>query len=722
MMNAKKTMGWRCLNYGACKKADSSEPVEIAVGADFHCPECGGSDGIRMKGKRPNFPLYGLVAGGIALSVVIVMLLSGGKGGPVVHRRGGGEGPRPVIIEPLKYPNGIDRKVLARPDAVLYKEQDGDAAADPKPNNFEQFYVYGDDPQSKRLRVGRTNVAEDGWLARDDAMEWPHSIIVSFEETENRNPVLFFREDEPLRQLLENPAGRTAAVAGHYRTIADHVDRGEVLPADYPVVCIEPKHHDNQPLIMPVLEARILETPVSGGRMLKVAAAGETRGATDFRSERYVKLLRELREAEERRRLSEIRIDVDLVFVIDMTGTMQPWIDGLFGALKGIVAELDGSTKNGSGIRFGLWGYQDKDELSGIQFRTRDFTPELQDAANFRNLLETIKVNRMTPDSYPEDVFAGVTDAISKTSWRKNAQKVIVLIGDAPGHTTQKNGAREDFDAAQVRQLANDARIQIASIAIKDSSKPEYLPYHPKLEEQFTHLASNPGLNAPSYLSLDQTGTDGFRDRMEDLLEVFLKQPVPSDTPGSEPVSDAGKIALGILQSARARVVSAEVNEAGESVMPRDINGWIYEMDLIDPSIRSLEPKLLVTRSELNTLVGLTDHVVSQLEEAAILGKDFYDQLLDAVAGAASGGRSSGEGVQLPTFLQGLPYKSEVMSRSAEWFRALDTAGQQQFISSIKAKLNYYRRINETPSLWRSLNSNALSDDQVAEIPLSQLP
>jgi serine/threonine-protein kinase PpkA len=724
-MKSKKTMAWRCLNYGACQKADASEPVEAIAGGIFRCPECGGDDGIQIKGKKPNYGLFGLAGGAAVLLLVLVMLIAGGGDG------GGGDDDddddddgdgEVVIVEPLKYENGIDRQVLARPDAMLYAAPEGGATVDPKPNSFERFYVYGDDPQSKRIAVGRTNIAKDGWIEREDTVEWPHSMIVSFEDSQNRHPVLFFRDEAPLQALLDEPSALSSSVNQHYRTIADHIGRGEVLPVDYPVICIEPDHHADQPLIMPVLEARLMEGDAGGARMLKVSAAGEERGATDFQSERYIKLLRELQEAAERRRLSELRVDMDLVFVVDMTGTMQPWVDGLMKAMSEIVAGADGGSNKSGWVRFGLWGYQDKDTLEGIKFRTWNFTSELQTATDFRSLLESVKVNRMTPDSYPEDVFAGVTDAISKTPWREDAQKVILLIGDAPGHTTVKDGARDDFDVGQVRQLASDAHIQIASIAILDSSKPEYAAYHPKLLKQFEDLARNPGQSASSHLSIDQTGSASFLSKMEDILQVFMEQPASSGAPEDKPTSDAGKMAEIILDSARARVVSAAVNESGEVVMPRDITGWVYEMDLLDPSVRSLQPKLLVTRAELNTLVGMVDHLATQLVEAAILDKDFYDELLGAVAGAASGGRSESAGVQLPAFLQGLPYQSDLMSHSAEWFRALDDGGKQSFIASIKAKLNYYKKVYETPSLWRSLSSGGSFENQVAEIPFSQLP
>ena len=734
-MKKNKANAWRCLNYGRCDVADSSEAVELPPGSEFLCPKCGGDDGIRLKPKPPNFPLFGLLGGAALLVIAIIVLLAGGGTSicATCHKKPcvctttevcsscGLRHSGPCFTPPLKYPNGIERQVLVRPDAVLYRELMGTDAAETQPNTFDRYYVYGDDPQSDRLWVGRSNVEPDGWLKRDDTMEWKHSTIVSFNEMGNRHPVLFFREMEPLHNLVKTPASINEAVTAHYANIESHIARGEVLPPDYPIICIEPRHHTNEPLIMPVLDARMPED-ASLGRMLRVAAAGESRGETSFQSERYVQLLRKLKEAEEAQRLSEVRVDVDLVFVIDMTGTMQPWVDELLDAVKGVVAEFGNKPDSKTGIRFGLWGFQDKENLSGIQFRTKNFTHSLKEAADFRDLLETIKVNRMTPDSYPEDVFAGMTDAIRRTSWRDGAQRVMILIGDAPGHTTVKLGGREEMNAPQVRQLATDAGVQIASIAVKDSSNTAYVQYHVPLEEQFKELARNPGLKKISYIQIDQAGTASFRKGMEDLLGVFLQQPDVSAPAENVPTSEAGQIARSILESARARIVSAEVNESGEPVMPRDIDGWVYELDLLDSSVRALEPKLLVTRSELNTLVDLASEVVRKLDESVILGTDFYGQLLDAVAGVASGGRASGEGSQLPAFLQGLPYQSDMMGKSAEWFQALDNDGRQQFISKVKAKLTYYRMVNETPTLWRSLSQGASFRNQVAEIPFSQLP
>ena len=155
--------------------------------------------------------------------------------------------------------------------------------------------------------------------------------------------------------------------------------------------------------------------------------------------------------------------------------------------------------------------------------------------------------------------------------------------------------------------------------------------------------------------------------------------------------------------------------------MPSDFTGWAFEQDLVDPSIPALEAKLLVTRQELNLLVGLAENLVDKLASASILGTNFYDQMLEVVTGTVTGGRSDALKDKLP-FLKGLPYRSEIMDRSAEWFMALDKAGQEKFISSIRSKLTYYREVSDTPARWCPLSPGAPQNLRVAEIPLSQLP
>ena len=651
--------------------------------------------------------------------MIVVWLLGGGKGteGPLPQPSPSASSSPAAKTAPVVGPNGLPMQVLAKPGAEMFYDRAGGKASC-QPTNFERLFVFDQDPASEKIQVGRTNLQADGWIPKKDTMDWPHSIVVNFRDQQNRHPVLFFRDQDDLRKLVGSDK-REDAAKQYYQEIDEHIRQGQVLPANFPVISIEPSHDGQQLIILPALAAEFIQINGVETRLLKVAAAGERRGGSDFRSDGYIKMLRELRQAAAARELSLKRIDMDIVFVVDTTGSMQPWVDGVFEAMRRIVQTA--GTNGTELVRFGLWGYQDDDTMKGIQYRTRNFTPALATAKEFAGVISKVRVNKMTDDDYPEDVFAGVMDAIANTAWRSK-NRVLVLIGDAPGHTTKREGGRKDIDTPAVRQIAIDAGVQIATLSIKDNSNPAYAQYHPMLEQQFKKLGENPGGRGPAYLSVNDKGVQIFQGMIEQLIGTLVDQPTALGKPLVEAPLDAGGIARGMLDSARARVVAQTLNASGESVMPNDITGWVFERDLIDPAIPALEAKLLVTRQELNHLVGLAEDLVEKLDNARILGTDFYSQMLEAVTGAATGGRSDTLKQDLPAFLKGLPYRSGIMDRSAEWFRALDAEGQKEFVSSIRSKLTYYREVNETPARWRSLSANASANLQVAEIPLNQLP
>ena len=58
----------KCLNIGNCNKANSKEIVDVNIGEDFVCPDCGG-DLVEVK---PTTSSLGLIIGGIVLALAIV--------------------------------------------------------------------------------------------------------------------------------------------------------------------------------------------------------------------------------------------------------------------------------------------------------------------------------------------------------------------------------------------------------------------------------------------------------------------------------------------------------------------------------------------------------------------------------------------------------------------------------------------------------------------------
>ena len=719
MARNKETI-WRCQNYGSCPNADESKPIPLEPEASFRCPECGGEEGVRIKAAAARLPKGPILLGVIGLLVLLLIakLLQGPPPPPPLRKVIGITGRE--AEEDIR--TAIDRQVLSRPDSSLYadaKGEPGEPMSGRKPKNFERFYVFAE--KDEWLEVGESRNVPLGWMKAEDTVDWPHSIVVEYGSPENRFPVLFFRSEEDLDGLISDQESRPSRVMDHYREIEGATMSGDTLGTNYPVICMEPGQQVDDLYINPVLESKFVEVDGRQARILKVTAAGENRGATSFDNPAYMKLVRDNLKAKEQSDLEALEgVELELVFVVDTTGTMQPWVDNLLSAMRDLTARIGSNAKLADRVKLGFWGYRDSPGIPGIGYLTKNFTPSLLNAGEFTTLLADLKVNnKKTSDPYPEDVFSGVTDAIRKTDW-KSENRFIMVIGDAPGHISVGAGGAVDIDAPQVRELATNAGVQIVSLAIKDSSNPQYIKYHDLLEKQFKALSIN-GNRKPAYLTVGSSEPQTFKDNMDKLVGELVDQSTlrkPEEHVEEDPAMD---IAKGLLESAKVRLVSKSVDSEGISVVPRDITGWVLDRDLIRTDIESLVPKLLVTRTELNNLLVTSERLIEEAENAQITGGDFFDAVLKAVAGSASGNRSDTLKERMPEFIQGLPYKSDFMDKSKDWWANVSSAEKDRFIAEMKAKLSYYRMVNESPDLWRPLSRESDVNDQVAAIPLSQL-
>jgi hypothetical protein len=722
-MPSKKETIWRCQNYGSCPKADASTLIALEPEASFRCPECGCEEGIRINTAK-KFPFVAILGGVGVLALVVII------GKLIQPPERPKRPPTPLTSTPTVLTDtrtAIDKQILVRPKSELFKSPNGAILEERSLKNFERFYVFSE--KDGWIEVGDSKNNPLGWMKAEDAVEWPHSIVVEYGSPEKRLPVLFFRDDKELSNLVGDDGKRKGLAERYYQEIDAAAVSGNVLPGDHPVICIEPDQIAKSLYINPVLASRQVEVGGHSGRLLKVTAAGMDRGATEFSNPEYLKLLNQSRQTAKRVALDALNgIDFDLVFVVDMTGSMQPWVNGLVAAISNLSTKIGGNPNLSGRVKFGLWGYQDLTSNTGIQFRTKNWTPELLPPADFVPMIANVKVNKETYDSIPEDVFAGLKDAIGKTAW-KSKNKFIVLIGDAPGHPPGDEGNSEyEIDAAQVRAISNTSDVQIVSLAILDSIRQANVKHHPELEKQFTLLSVN-GNRPSAYLNvkLDKsskaTAESLFCAHLETLLSELVQQNSLREpqTQNSEPSDPVTNIAKGLLESAKVRVVSKIVDSTGMSVIPRDITGWVSDRDLIHPEIPALEPKLLVTRAELNKLLVTSQDLITALEKNKIIGGDFYDSILKTVAASASGDRSDRLKDKLPDFIQGLPYKSEFMEKSKDWWASAPESEKDRFLNEMKSKQSFYRLFNEDSSQWKSLNREEQDDKKVAAIPLSQL-
>src|SRR5258706_10461194 len=115
---------------------------------------------------------------------------------------------------------------------------------------------------------------------------------------------------------------------------------------------------------------------------------------------------------------------VDIVFAIDTTGSMGGLIDGAKRTVWSIAKQVSEIDKNAD-LHVGLVAYRDL----GDEYVTRDFALTSDLDAVFTELSG---YQAAGGGDIPEDVDAGLFDAVHKMQWRDGAKKMIFLVGDAP--------------------------------------------------------------------------------------------------------------------------------------------------------------------------------------------------------------------------------------------------------------------------------------------------
>ncbi len=178
--------------------------------------------------------------------------------------------------------------------------------------------------------------------------------------------------------------------------------------------------------------------------------------------------MKEFRNGQNLIRINENCINarpLDLVFVVDATGSMGDEISYLKSELLDVLKKVESNLKN-TNVRYGSVFYRD----SGDEYVTRKF--DFSDHAE--NLITFIKKQdaRGGGDT-PEAVVEALETSIDELSWSNgNSTKIMFLLLDAPPHLSDENIER----LHQKIKLASKKGITIIPIAASDTDKQtEYL-------------------------------------------------------------------------------------------------------------------------------------------------------------------------------------------------------------------------------------------------------
>ncbi len=630
-------------------------------------------------------------------------------------------------------------RVLPRPFSHVYSEPraDSDNIVIPNIPAFHPVFVFDrqnidlSDPASPGgwYRVGQSRDAPQGWMQASDAMEWRQALLVSYTHPggpiEGRNPVLMFRELDNLQDLVDDFGRQDRA-----REIYSSIEAGDV-PGE--IVSMEPKRFvdiTRQFYIFPILDWE--ETQIMGDdvRLLQLAAAvPEQRGADTLDDEDYRTQAATGRDAGEGAALEELLVDI--VFTIDTTRSMQPFIDMTREAVMKMVEDFTEDTAHR--FRFGLVGFRDCiDTIPQLEYDVRNFTPEFVDGERLIHLLEhEFKGTEVGSLDYAEEVFAGVDEALS-SPWRENALRFMILIGDASSHPKGHPQNITGKDEHDLRLEADDAQVHILAIHLQD---PRATEDHPIAIPQFMKLSQVRGSTESAFTEVDafeqpeyQALVDSIVVEINSLMNKALgtEPETVAQTPdaGTEPQDiGQGQEAVGKLWEA------ALVEYIGQSARPpKDIVAWAMDRDLVYTADRSLDVRVLVTRDQLSSLAQGLDNVIQALMRAEVTQMQFFEALQNVSGQAMKNPEDIAQASQLsetgllPSFIQALPYRSDILSLSDEMFASMTAEQRSQLEWNILAKLEQYRAINEQVDVWFRLNETDPDREMVYPLHLDYLP
>lgn len=158
--------------------------------------------------------------------------------------------------------------------------------------------------------------------------------------------------------------------------------------------------------------------------------------------------------------------EIDVVFCLDATGSMKDDIDIL---RKDLILKLKEMSNESQKIRFGLVLYRDYVDsfrFKGLPLKVYDFT---QDLEIFASQLNSFSINGREGGDIPEAVYEALYGATEYFDWSVNAQKKIILIGDAEPHSKPRGTSIKcTFDL--VNSLAKEKNIQIDTIITPDNA------------------------------------------------------------------------------------------------------------------------------------------------------------------------------------------------------------------------------------------------------------
>lgn len=261
------------------------------------------------------------------------------------------------------------------------------------------------------------------------------------------------------------------------------------------------------------------------------------------------------------------RVAIDFMFVVDVTGTMQPYINGIRRNIGHFVSNLQ---KRGIDYRIGLILFTDDVEAV--------YSPT-DSVQKFMNWISSVYATGGGDEK--ENALQALHDA-SKVKWRPAANRVVVIVSDAEYHQeTDVGPIKSRFTTSSISKLLDDASIRAFCIV------PPYLSEYKRLAENTRGAIFD--IKHPFAEILEE-----YSQRLTNLYMIYYRSDsqVRSDSINVAVVDESKRVIvrqiIPIIELGRKIIIENLLFPVGSFVLPDTVEELevLYEFMTSRPTVR----------------------------------------------------------------------------------------------------------------------------------------
>ena len=613
------------------------------------------------------------------------------------------------------------QRVISHPTAQLYAQaSDQSQVVDKGLRPFTPLYVY--ERGQGWLNVGKGTNKADGWIKADLTTPWNQSLTLLFSNRSQRDPVIFFRDTKALQDICDAP-DMSERLVSLQLSVAKKKTGPEVVASEPMTSSVDLDRF----YLMPILE---MQEPYEGTKFLRVASIdpGQIPGSQYHQGKGGT-------AADPTKKAPRTGIAI----VMDTTVSMQPYIEQSRQLIKTIYDRLQ-REKLTEHVGFAFVAFRNSTaavpELEYVSTVVSDFVT----ASNRRELesrLAEVREAKVSTHSFNEDSLAGVYNAIESLSWDEYDSRIILLVTDAGPLPSDDRYRSVAMEPQEMADFAGQKGIWIVAVHIKT---PAGASNHDYAEQAYRTLSMKNG--SAQYQSIKTSNpregaryfaavAESLAKTMEQVVTLTTQGKMltrPKDAAPKNPEEDAAQLAQRLGYALQLEYLG----RANRTPAPQVVSSWITDMDLAHLArgqrVPNVEVAVLLTKAQLNDLHAQIGAIIDNAERTKKTDStDFFQGILSASARTArdpnmpTQGKTLAELGVLGEFLDGLPYRSEVMLLTEEdWYRK-SIGEQTAFINRLKSKLARYEEYDRDRKNWETFGTFS-ANDWVYRVPLNMLP